>query len=444
MPSSGHIVSISYPPGKHPLGRGATLAEISPAFQTWNPTAPSILLYGNGYAWSSYHGFCGSSFNTDTRQIVLYGAGHASINVCAPACFDLNDLRWKWLDWPLPFDAFAKIANDKKISWPVSQADTEKYYPPEQYNYAWGDINGDWSGWPGDYGRPGKIQPVPAHTRATMVHIPAAVCGNSKGSLLYSAGHGGLVANNSNGTHRFDYDTATWSRDNNYLARYGGGRIFDPVTKKIIGFGNATSPSKEYFVYDCITRIWTLRAAANSAVAGVDHGGNIFHEASRLHICPKSELANGSAPGNGAGVRYRFYAASVDEIVGVGAFSVSTLTVQVVTGWPLTSLGDNRYLGWAYCPEDKCLYIINGEHGSNKYWRLAPPVGASSQNDYLTGTWTLTEHTFISGMLQSPGMYTPRSMMYNRMQWDAASRSFIWWPDSVTGPVQAWRPVVMV
>lgn len=440
-PSPGHIASISHPAGRHPLGRGATLAEISPAYQSWNPNAPSVSLYGNGYSWSSYYGFCGSAFNTDKRQIVLYGAGHASINVCAPACFDLNDLRWKWLDQPLPFDAFAKIANDTSISWPASQANTERHYPPEQYNYAWGDINGDWAGWPNGYARPGRIQPVPAHTRATMVHVPAAVCGNTKGALLYSSGHGGLVANNSTGTHLFDYDAATWSRDSNYLASYGSGRVFDPVTKKAIGFGNATYPTKQYFVYDYATRTWTTRASANYAIAGVDHGGNLIHEASRLHICPKSELEDGSSPGSGAGVMYRFYAVSVDAVVGTGPFSVSTLSVQVATGWPLTSLGNNRYLGWAYCPEDRSLYIINGEHGSNKYWRLAPPVGASSQDDYLAGTWTLTEHVFASGTIQSPGS-RPRSMMYNRMQWDSLSRSFVFWPDSVDGPVQAWRPLV--
>lgn len=441
-PSPGHITSISHPAGKHPLGRGATLAEISPAHQSWNPNAPSVFLYGNGYAWSSYYGFCGSAFNSDTRQMVLYGAGHASINVCAPACFDLNDLRWKWLDQPLPFDAFAKIANDASITWPASQANTERYYPPEQYNYAWGDISGNWAGWPSGYGRPGRIQPVPAHTRATMVHIPASVCGNEKGALLYSAGHGGLVANHSTGTHQFDYDTSTWSRDSNYLSRYGSGRVFDPVTKKAIGFGNGNVWSTEYFVYDYATRAWTTRIATNPAMATIDHGGNLIHEASRLHICPKSELANGNPPGDGAGVKYSFYAVSVDAIVGHGSFPVRALTVQVVTGWPLTSLGNNKYLGWSYCPEDRCLYIINGEHGSSKYWRLAPPIGAVSQSDYLTGTWVLTEHTFRRGGLQSPGLYTSRSMMYNRMHWDSLSRSFVFWPDSVDGPVQAWRPVV--
>lgn len=438
-PPAGHIVIISFPAHSHPLGCAATLAEISPAFQSWNPTAPSITLYGNGYSWGSYYSYCGSSYNADTRQIVLYGAGHAAINVCAPSAFDLKDRCWKWLDQPLPFDAFAQIANDHSISWPASQADTERYYPPEQYNYEWGDLNGDWSGWPDGYGRPGKIQPVPSHSRATMVHLPAAAVGNSKGALLYSATHGGLVANNSTGTHRFDYDTASWSRDNNYLSRYGSGRAYDPVTNKVIGFGNGTYPTNEFFIYDVATRLWTVRRSTNSAVAGADHGGNIIHEASRLYIIPKSELEDGTSPGNGGGVRYRFYAASVDDIVGIEAFPISTLTVNVVSGWPLTSVGDNRYLGWSYCPVDHSLYIINGEDGSNKYWRLAPPTDAAATSDFVSGTWTLTEHTFISGAIQSPSG-RPRSMMYNRMQWDRVSRSFVFWPDSVDGPVQAWRP----
>ena len=438
-PAAGQIKQISHAAGYFGTNGGATLAEISPQYQAWNPTAPSITLYGNGYGWGSYYSFCGSVFNTDTRQIVLFGAGHAAINVCAPSCFDLTDLRWKWLDTPLPFDAFAQIANDGITPWPATQAATEVYYPPEQYNYAWGDLNGDWSGWPSGYGRPGKIQPVPIHSRAILAHVPASVCGNAKGALLNASGHGGLIANYSTGSHLFDYDTASWSRDANWLASYGGGRVFDAVTQKAIGFGNATLASTTYLVYDFTTRTWSTRTATNSAIAGVDHGGNLIHEASRLHICPQAALSDGTPPGNGAGVYYKFHATPIDAIVGTGSFSSSLLTVSATT-WPLTSLGNNRYMGWSYCPVDKCLYITNGEHNSNKYWRLAPPVGATTQAEYLYGTWTLTEHTFTSGTIQSPGTYTLRSMMFSRMQWDALSKSFVFWPDSNTGPVQAWRP----
>lgn len=443
-PSPGHITSISHPAGRHPLGRGATLAEISPAHQSWNPNAPSLYPYNAGvgaYGWHTHYGYCGSSFNTDTRQIVMYGAGHSSINVCAPYCFDLNDLRWKWLDTPLPFDAF-KCILDKGYPHPPPRGQMESCYPPEQYDYDWGDLNGDWNGWPSGYGRPGKIQPVPTHTRAGMVHLPAGVIGNSKGALLFCGANTGVLSNAGNfGGHVFDFDTQTWSRLNQRPTSPLGSPVFDGQTRKVVYFGNGGDPTNIYRVLDVDRRTWATRNASSSCFYTTDGGGQLLHKASRLHIVPAHVDANGASTWHtrDAWVRYRFFATSFDAIVGTADFAPTELTIKVASSWPVTSQGNNRYLGWSYCPEDACLYIINGEHGSNRYWRLAPPAGAVKQDDYLAGTWVLTEHTFARGMVRSPGDRT-RSMMYNRMQWDIVSRSFVWWPDSIDGPVQAWRP----
>jgi len=443
-PSAGQIKQISQAPGYFGTNQGATCAEISPAYQSWNPNAPNLNPYNAGnvsYGWFSHYGYCGSSFNSDTRQIVMYGAGHASINVCAPYCFDLKDLRWKWLDTPLPFDGF-ELVLDSGIPQPPTKAQMESYYPPEQYDYDWGDLNGSWSGWPSGYGRAGKIQPVPSHTRAGMVHLPASLVGNSKGALLLAGSYTGVLANSGNfGGHIFDYDTQTWSRLNQRPTSPLGSPVFDAQTRKVVYFGNGEIASTTYRVLDVDARTWTTRTASASAFYTTDGGGQLLHKASRLHIVPAhvDDAGTSSWTTRDAWVRYRFFATPFDAIVGSGSFARTELTVNAVTTWPLTSLGNNQYLGWSYCPVDKCLYIINGEHGSNKYWRLAPPVGAVTQNDYLTGTWTLTEHAFVSGAVQSPGA-RPRSMMYNRMQWDAVSRSFVFWPDEITGPVQAFRP----
>ncbi len=447
-PSPGHITSISYASGKHPLGRGATLAEISPAYQSWNPNRPGLYPYNAGvpaYGWHTHFGYCGSSFNTDTRQIVMYGAGHASINVCAPYCFDLNDLRWKWLDVPLPFDGF-KCILDKGYPHPPTRGQMAGCYSPGQYDYDWGDLNGSWSGWPSGYGRAGKIQPVPSHTRAGLVHLPENLIGNRKGALLVAGSYTGVLANAGNyGGHVFDYDTQTWSRLNQRPDSPLGSPVFDEETRKVVYFGGSGgSPSTTYRVLDVDARTWATRTASASSFFTTDGGGQLLHHASRLHIVPAhvDALGNSSWHTRDAWIRYRFFATPFDAIVGSGAFAPTELTIQTGSSWPLTSQGNNRYLGWSYCPEDACFYIINGEHGSNKYWRLTPPAGAVTQNDHLTGTWTLTEHIFSSGTLSSPGG-RPRSMMYNRMQWDIVSRSFVWWPDSIDGPVQAWRPSML-
>lgn len=441
-PPAGHIVSISHPAGKHPLGRGATLAEISPAFQEWNPTRPSVALYGNRwYGWHTYNGFCGCAFNGDTRQIVLYNAGHASINVCAPSCFDLNDLRWKWLDTPLPFDANAAAASSG-LSHPLSVEQYRQFYPPEQVDYLWGEVQGDWPGWPSGYGRPGKVQPIPTHTRGTLVHIPGTVYGNVKGAMLYHGHATGLFAGTlSVASHLYDFDTNSWSRTANQYPTRGisfRGCVFDSQSGNAVAFGDGTNPSSTYCVFNAATKRWTTRRASVAVATSTDHPGNVLHEASRLHIVPAPRDALG-APSSLA-IMYQFWATPFDDIVSNRAFTSVQLSISVQGGWPLNDLGHNRYIGWAYCPEDKCLYAISGTHNSNKYWRLAPPVGAMLQFDYLAAAWTLTEHNFTYGVLQSPGKYTSRSMIYNRLVWDRNSRSFIWFPDDVNGPVQAFRP----
>lgn len=441
-PPAGHIVAISHPAGRHPDGRGATLAEISPQYEDWNPTKPSIALYGNGYSFGSWYGYCGAAFNADTRQLIHYGTGHASINVCAPLCFDLNDRRWKWLDRPLPFDALGKVRR-AGFSYP-SRAQVEAHYPPEQYNFEWGDVNGDWAGWPSGYGRPGKIQPLPTHTYGTTACIPAWAMGNAKGGFLMFGSYEGVInSSGCNGSHVFDFDTQTWHRGANHWpgeAAHARGCRVDPATGKAIVFGAGSGKSLAFHLFDPATKLWTTRMASGTgATTNTDHPGNVIHEAARLYIVPGQIQANGQpATWRYAGVKYRFQAASIDAILGTGSFSISVLTVNEQGGWPLNDLGTNTFIGWAYCPEDSCLYAINGVNGSNKYWRLAPPVNAVSQADFLSGMWALTEHTFARGVVQSPG--PPRSMMFNRLNWDRVSRSFVFWPDSVNGPVQAFRP----
>ncbi len=145
-PAAGEIRNISHAPRRHPLGAGAVLSEIDPKYQPWNPEAPRQGPYkATEYYWGSVLGYCGVCHNPDTRQLVIYGAGHASINVCAPFAFDLNDLRWKWLDVPLPFDGYRQILVNRH-SAPPSEATVRLYYPEEQLDYDWGELKGDWMG----------------------------------------------------------------------------------------------------------------------------------------------------------------------------------------------------------------------------------------------------------------------------------------------------------
>ena len=446
-PRSGEIKPISYAAGEHPLGKGAVLAEISPSYQPWNPESPHAGPYNDpdshGYGWWSINGYSGICWNTDTRQLVNYGAGHASINVCAPFCFDLNDLRWKWLDKPLPFDGYGRVLIARYAA-PPSQATIDSLYPDGEIDYPWGELNGDSPGWMKAYGsgpwlRPGRIQPIPGHTRNVLAHIPAKILGNRKGGLFkFGDASGVLSGARSICSHIFDYDTRTWRRTANQAPRFSRGvsstaqsTIIDTETRTAIHYGGGN----QFKVFDFVTDSWrSLRVSSNSYPGSVDSGNVLAFPPARLLICAFARDVLGKLAYNN-GKTFDLYAVPIDSIVGNGAISITPLNVSAAS-WPLNVAGNNTGIGFGYCPHDNCLYCINGDTNSTKYWKLAPPA-AMTQTGYLSGTWKLTEHAFSSGVLSSPGS---RSWVFNRLSWDEKSRAFLWFPDAITGPVQAFRP----
>lgn len=440
-PAAGEIKQISRAAGYFGTNGGATLAEIDPANQAWNPEAPAQGPYkGTEYYWGSILGYSGVSFNSDTRQLVVYGAGHASINVCAPFCFDLNDLRWKWLDVPPPFDGF-KLIRDNGLPEPPNQTQMETYYPPEQYDYSWGDVNGSWAGWEAKYGpgpwlRPGKIFPVPSHNQAFFPHIPAKFLGNAKGALLLShdGGTGILSGINAKYSHLFDFDAVEWSRNVNKASGYSTSARSAVVhaSGKVFSFGT-TTPNSTIDVFDPATRTWSTRTASNAVAASIAAPPAVMHHASDLYIVMGARTAGGAVPAaENLGVTIDFYAIPGADIVGTGAFSFTQLVIDA-DSWPLNSSGYNSYVGFSYCPVNGCLYAFNGVGGSNKYWKLTPPASGN----YLTDAWQMTEHTFSTGTLTTADSL---AFSFNRLTWDKKSRSFIWFTDSINGPVQAFRP----
>lgn len=200
------------------------------------------------------------------------------------------------------------------------------------------------------------------------------------------------------------------------MIHYGGGRYFR--------------------VFDFDTDLWSLRTAPSGPPGSTDGGVFFAYPPARLAFCAQARTADGESS-NSNGVTWAFSATPIDAIVSGTDLSITNLTATEPTEWPLRTNGYNTGGGWSYCPADKCIYSFNGQGGSNKYWKLSPPVGAVTSNDYLTGTWTLSVHTFASGALSAA---SSQSWVYNRLSWDAKSRSFLWFPDSVSGPVQAFRP----
>ena len=444
-PAAGQIKTISYAAGKHPFGRGATLSEISPVYYDWNPDKPNLGVFGIkniktgkwAYSWGSILSYCGSSFNSATRQIVTYQAGHSAANVCAPFCFDLNDLRWKWLDTPVPFDGYAAVYFGSKAIDSVSMAALYS----DQLDYEWGEVNGGSSAF-GVYARPGVIQPIPGHSRAGLVYIPPTVAGNAKGKMHTCVQATGVLSGVlSKQSHVFDYDTAHWSRTTDLFPLQSGlghsrSACLDSESGKIVVMGNC-SPRTPLFIFDVASGSYARRYPGNSVDSCTDVGGSIYHEASGLHVFAPSRTTSGAAARGLDGVTMQFIACPMDSLVGSGVFSFTTLNVAVESTWPLNSYGYNISIGWTYCPVDKCLYAINGVGGSNKYWRLSPPPNATMTGDYLSGTWTLSALTFTSGQNASS---VARSNIYQKLSWDKESRSFVFFSDSINDPVQAFRP----
>lgn len=442
-PAPGELKSISYPAGYFGTNGGATLGEIDPIYQTWHPLYGSGNSYSLPYgipasaSWSSINAYCGKAFNSTTRDYLGFGAGHSAINVSAPYSFSLPELRWKWLDSALPFDGYTATAGE---SWPLTAETANPYYTNGEIDFEWGEIQGGSSSW-GALARPGIIQPIPGHSRSLNFCIPANKAGNASGKFFKFNGPTGKTGGvtGSTNSHLFDFGTKTWARAANYYngPQNGTGCAYDPVTNKGVTFGAGGTFSSTFGVFDVPTELWSVRNSTNTKQTGTDHGGNCLHEASRLYIIPAARTVADASASPGNGVKYTFFAAPFDDIVGAGSFSLATLTVSVSTTWPLLATGYNDYLGWSYCPLDECLYCTAPINGTNKYWKLTPPAGAVSTNDYLTGTWTLTEHAFSSGSWVQSLTYLNQ---FNRNQWDAASQAFIWHSGGLADPVMAWRP----
>lgn len=443
-PSAGELKVISHPPGFFGPRGGATLAEIDPIYQSWHPafgTGNSFSLpFGSPTAagWASINAYCGMLLNPDTREYTGYGAGHSAICVNAPYAFNLNDLRWKWLDEPLPFDGYHGLS-------PWTRAAVEARYTQGELNYEWGELQGDSPAW-GAHARPGVIQPIPCHSRAMNAVIPEAKSGIPGGAFFKFDCAGGKTGglDGTANSHLFGYGTRAWQRTANLPPSMGGsgarGAAYDPRANVVVVFG-AASATDRFAIFDVASRTWRERRSTNTKATAVDNGSVAMHEASRLFIIPASRSATNqpSSPGNAAtsGVTYEFFAVDLDALLGTAPFSIQTLTVTVASTWPRNAAGRNDYIGWSYCPEDGRLYAAASENGTNTYWRLSPPAGARSTQDHLLGAWTLTEHTFDRGLwIESLAVLN----QYNRLQWDQASRAFIWHSGYVNDPVMAFRP----
>ncbi len=446
-PAPGQIANISYKKGEHPDGArgGAVMSEIDPRYQTWNPSAPAQGPYGGtegSYQFNSIHAYCGATFNSDTRQIVGYGAGHSAINVGAVWAFDLNDLAWKWIDTPLPTDGLS-LPRFAGFSAPISKTGIERFYPSDQYDFTWGDWNGSWAGWPTGFEQPGKIFPEPGHSRSAICFILGSVFGNQKGAMLkLSASTGSNGGTFATGTHLFNFDTRQWKRTANRPSATGGSTVFDSVSGRTFSVGQDSSSGfvNSIKVFNVGTNSWepdSITSGGPYMNFSAGGGGINIHDPSRLVLisCPQDNAGKALNP-----TRFGIYATDIGGVL-AGRFSWYQLSVSA-SSWPVGSDGLIWSPEWVICPANGCFYTVSGVDGSKLLWKLAPPSNAKTQAEHLVGTWTVSAEVMGGVPLYSRNQAggVGDSFVYKRLCWDQKSRCFIWFSNWYEGPVQAIRP----
>lgn len=438
-PAPGDVAQIGYAKGAHPQSLPAVIEQLSTAYQSWNPDAPARGPWGAaGYYWQTIMVYAGATWCPSLRKWLYVGAGHSALCVPAPLAFDAATLSWEWLDIPPPTDGLAAVA-----SGTPTQADLSATYTQGQVDPAWGDWQGDSAAW-GAYARPGRVFPIVSHSYYALAWIPGAAIGNTHGAMLHAMQPSGVksgVADVRSG-HYFDLDAMQWVRCANVrpggLGLAAGGLVWDEGTQRAYAVGNVASGTRTTIeVWHPATKTWS-QSSGGSVPITIDGAGLLSHPASGLLLLAQPEDAAGNTT-YVAAVRQGIRAVPAADAL-AGGYAWTKLTVSETT-WPTNAAGLPLSCGWAYCPANGCYYAIACADNSSTLWKLSPPVGAVTQADHLTDTWSVTSEALTTPIRQrgtSGGANASR--VYNRMQWDALTGCFLYveeWPDA---RVQAIRP----
>lgn len=455
IPAVGTAASIGYAAGAHPTdGKAATVSELTPQGKSWNPAPSTVGPWGGTpqvYNFPSIQSYCGGAWSATMRRFIMFGGGHSSFNVPVPYSFSAVDLSWRWEAVPVPSDGLEKCSK-AFLTRPLVEAQ----YPTAQFNFDWGEWSGDWSGWPAGFSRPGEVFPEPSHSYQHLLWVPGSAIGNSNGALLLTAQATGVSTGSAmlGGTHHFNLDTGKWVRNANTRtgtssqnSGIGGGSAWlGGAVNRAFAINTESSTFINYAdVWNPTTKTWARTTSTNSIpITGVN-GGLMGHEASGLLILPVPETAGGVV--SYLGTRHRFYAAAGSEVA-AGGHTWGLLTVSA-TSWPSNTVGNSAGsitgMGWTYCSRNGCFYGLPCGGGAT-LWKLAPPAGAASVAEYLSGIWTITSETVASGVRMRGlndeviSASVDSANTYNRLVWDEASGCLLYFDMSVTARVQAIRP----
>lgn len=432
-------------------GEFGTLEEISPEHMAWNPDAGDGPWGGSGgrqYGFHTSFAYCGISWDSYSRKIMGFGAGHVAYCVPVPWAFDVPTATYSWLAVPPPTDAFA-LTNGSS----ATPALLGSLYPALQLDPDVGEWKGDWSGWPAGYGRPGEIFVEPGHSYQNLVFVPPPVSGTANGLLLPCVEPSGNSTSPINrNQHYFDLDDNKWKRTANKCATLGanaGAAAYLPTVGKVVSITSSASTNRALVdVWNPATRAWS-QVSCTSAAGGLpitpEYGGIREHEQFGLTLafCPTDA---GGALVSENGVKQRIWAVASSALV-AGASTWQELTLTVAS-WPLlagpTVAGSSpnvMSIGWAYCHANGKFYAVDGRHNSTTLWVLTPPSAATDAASAIAGTWAITTETLSQPISSrnSAGSANAASV-YNRLIWDQTDRVLLYVEEYVNAQVQRIKP----
>lgn len=435
---SGEITNITSANGR---------ADVSPQLDTAaNPDFPSAPPYFNGRGWSTVMDYAGAVFASDVGAngtYMLYGgAGHVAVNALFWFGFDVTDRTWKRIgDQPPQTNGLVGLTFPGGVpDWDAMYALGGVY---GAFNNTYGDWNGDHASMPSGFRLTGKTTiPAGSHSRNRMAYRPASAAGNTKGEIVVGWHMTEYWDYTGVGTaHTWDGETETWARHANQRYSHeakSGGLVYHAAHDVICG-PNFNDGATGFDFFDCATQTWVHRTYSSggrslvsdsTAFGWTDGSGFAWHV-----LCnPLNSLAPAQS----------FFAVRVDRLVSNTSPAWVDLTVTATTTWPATSLSGSGIpsyaytVCWAHCPSDGCYYAVNREHGSNKLWKLTPPVSG-----VITDSWVITETTLGGTTLSAAGANGTDQISwdYNRLQWVPALSAFLWIGNRLDAPVQAIRPI---
>lgn len=442
VPEPGRTAAIGYAKNSHPAtGLKAVLEELAPKYMPWAVTPGSNAPWSGttGKGMNTITDWCGGAWDETNRRFMSMGGGHVDMCVTAPYAFDAKTSSWRWLDTPLPTDGF-DLLSDRALA-PL-RSNIAAYYSSQQFDTTEGEWIGDWSGWPAGHGRPGIRQPEVHHMQYGLVWVPGYAWGNTNGALMNLSPAGGRSAGGTFVTrYYFDLDDTLWKHTANFrtdLSTYCGGAVwFGGTVNRVFALTSTSSTLRQVMdVFNPATKTWKASRAAADVNVHYGDGGLGAHLASGLLLKFNSLTAGGVETYAGS-VGVRVLAVPAAQVVageydnkqgGTASYTWQRLTVNAVS-WP-TSYVNNQVeaIGWCYCPRNGKFYATDGRNNTATLWVLNPPAGAVTQNDYLTGTWTVTTETITPGIpnLDGGGNPTGSPYPYNRLVWDDTAGCLLW------------------